>query len=455
MLVLLITAQWSCKRATKVNEKMPEKKISLVQVNPGHFHAALVQKTMYRNIDPLVHVYAPAGPDLDNYLAQIRSYNERTEDPTAWETKIYTGDDYLEKMLSEKAGNLMVTAGNNALKIETIHKAVAAGMNVLADKPMVISAEDFPVLLESFRLAADNGCLLYDIMTERFEITTILQRKLSMIPEVFGTLQEGSPDVPAITKQSVHHLFKYVSGNPIRRPQWYFDVARQGNGLADVGTHLVDLIQWECFPGQIIDYRSDIEVHSAHRWSTVLDKEQFRKVTGAANFPAFLDPYLRQGKLEYPCNGEVVYRIRGIWAKVSVAWKFQAPEGTGDTHHSMMQGSRCNLVIRQGREEGYRPELYVEAVADGDSLGAALDRAFDRDIAPEYPGVKVQPLEQGRWKVVIPDSLRVGHEAHFAQVMKHFLDYMQHGTMPEWEVPDMIAKYYTTTKAVELSVQDR
>ena len=73
--------------------------------------------------------------------------------------------------------------------------------------------------------------MLYDIMTERYEITTIIQRELSMIPEVFGALQKGTPEEPAITKESVHHYFKYVSGSPLIRPAWYYDVKQQGEGL--------------------------------------------------------------------------------------------------------------------------------------------------------------------------------------------------------------------------------
>jgi len=30
--------------------------------------------------------------------------------------------------------------------------------------------------------------------------------------------------------------------------------------LSDITTHLVGLVQWECFPGQILDYRSDIRL---------------------------------------------------------------------------------------------------------------------------------------------------------------------------------------------------
>ena len=48
----------------------------------------------------------------------------------------------------------------------------------------------------------------------------------------------------------------------------------------------------------------------------------------------------------------------------------------------------------------------------------------------------------------IPAKYRVGHEAHFGQVTEHFLDYLKEGKLPDWEVPNMLAKYYTTTSAL-------
>ena len=44
---------------------MPE--TSLVVVDPGHFHATLVQQQMYPELSPLVRVYAPPGRDLIDY----------------------------------------------------------------------------------------------------------------------------------------------------------------------------------------------------------------------------------------------------------------------------------------------------------------------------------------------------------------------------------------------------
>jgi len=253
----------------------------------------------------------------------------------------------------------MVTAGNNAKKTEYILKSIQAGINVLADKPMVIFPEEFPKLEQAFQLANDKGVLLYDIMTERYEITTILQRELSQMPEVFGSLEKGTEEEPAITKESVHHLFKYVSGKPLKRPAWFFDVKQQGKGIADVGTHLVDLIQWEAFP-EVILSKEDVEMVSAHNWDTELTPEMFKKVTGMDEFPAYLSEYMEGEVLKYPCNGEINYTLKGIHAKVSVAWNFEAPEGAGDTHYSIMRGTKCNIIIKQGEEEGYKPTLYIE-----------------------------------------------------------------------------------------------
>ena len=92
-------------------------------------------------------------------------------------------------------------------------------------------------------------------MTERFEVTTILQKLLSQNADLFGHLKPGSTEEPAVTKVSVHHFSKVVSGSPLVRPAWFFDVRQQGEGIVDVTTHLVDLIQWECFPEQILHHR--------------------------------------------------------------------------------------------------------------------------------------------------------------------------------------------------------
>ncbi|MDP4206090.1 MAG: putative oxidoreductase C-terminal domain-containing protein, partial [Bacteroidota bacterium] len=48
-----------------------------------------------------------------------------------------------------------------------------------------------------------------------------------------------------------------------------------------------------------------------------------------------------------------------------------------------------------------------------------------------------------------------GHEAHFAQVTEKFLGYLKDGKLPRWEVPNMIAKYYTTTSALKMALKSK
>ena len=59
--------------------------IGLIVADPGHFDAALVQREMYPNLSPKVHVYAPLGPDLIDYLTRISRFNTRPERPTRGE----------------------------------------------------------------------------------------------------------------------------------------------------------------------------------------------------------------------------------------------------------------------------------------------------------------------------------------------------------------------------------
>jgi hypothetical protein len=65
-----------------------------VIVEPGHFHAALIQAGMYAGGAPRVPVYAPLGPELLDYLNRIAQFNLRKEKPTRWKLDIQTGGIY-------------------------------------------------------------------------------------------------------------------------------------------------------------------------------------------------------------------------------------------------------------------------------------------------------------------------------------------------------------------------
>ncbi len=446
---MILAMTTSCKSSKKAGQTLP---VTLITLNPGHFHASLVQKVMYPTVDSNVYVYAPKGPEVEDYLNRVEAYNTRKDDPTHWREHVYLGPDYFEKMLDEKKGNVVVLAGNNRIKTDYIYHSIKNGLNVLADKPMVITPDKFSMLQESFDLASEHGILLYDIMTERFEITTILQKKLSMLPEIFGELINGTTEEPAITMESVHHFFKYVSGIPLVRPAWAFDVEQQGEGIVDVSTHLVDLAQWEAFPGVSLDYKKDVEMVSARHWTTAIASGEFKEVTGLAAYPSYLQKYVKNDTLMVYCNGAMDYRLKGKYIRISVEWRYKAPDGAGDTYFSVMRGTQADLIIRQGKEQNYIPEVYIETHStDPAAFERSLKKVVETDFASDYPGLKLKKIDERTWMINIPGKFRLGHEAHFGQVTRNYLEYLEKGDMPGWEVPDMITKYYITTEALKMA----
>jgi predicted dehydrogenase len=456
LLLLMFSALILASCGSGGSKKQPEKsettmenqyQVHLMTVDPGHFHAALVQKIMYDQVSPEVYVYAPEGPDYLQHLNRIKSFNERTANPTSWNEIVYTDTDFFEKMLEDKPGNVVVLSGNNKKKAEYITKSVNAGLNVFADKPMIISPEDFQGLEEAFKVAAEKKVLIYDIMTERYEVTTILQKLLSMKAEIFGKLTTGTQKEPAVSKVSVHNFLKVVAGAPNIRPAWFFDVEQQGEGIVDVTAHLVDLVQWECFPEQILN-PEDVNIVTAKRWPTVISKEEFKEVTRIENFPDFLQKDVKDGKLNVFANGEIVYQIKGTWAKVSVTWNYEAPAGGGDTHYSVMHGTICDLVIKQGADEKFLTTLYIENIK-GSTMNDFTVKLKEALGTLPYDSLIVEPVGKAALKINIPKKYRVSHEEHFGQVTAKFLEYLKEGKLPEWEVQGMITKYYTTTSALK------
>lgn len=456
LIPMLMVTSSSCSERTGPESGFTgaENEIRIMTLNPGHFHAALVQLNRIKQLDSAVYIFTPGGNDLNLHIQRIEGFNSRADNPTDWELEIYTGPDYLERMITERPGNVMVTAGNNRLKTDYILRSVDEGIHVLSDKPMAIDTEGWEKLRRAFQTAEDNGVLLYDIMTERYEVTSRIQRILAQNRELFGELETGSPEQPAIVKESVHHLFKTVAGSTLRRPPWYFDVNQQGEGIVDVTTHLVDLSLWGSFPDEAVFHEQDIDMLNARRWPTMLTRQEFERITGEPDFPGYLQGQLENGTLPYYCNGAIHYTIRGHHVHVSVQWDYEAPPGGNDSHFSLMRGSKTNLVIRQGAEQSYKSTLYVEPV-DGvllSEIETALANAVEA-LQAEFPGTTYTQSENG-WVLAIPDEFYLGHEAHFGKVAEAYFGYLVDGKLPGWEVPNMITKYYITTRARELALNE-
>src|ERR1700722_2475342 len=419
------------------------KRLKLIVFDPGHFHAALAQKEMYPNVAERVHVYAPVGPDLVDYLTRIARFNTRAETPTSWQLEGHAGADFLDRMARERPGDAAIFAGRNHEKIPAVRQAINAGLHVLADKPMIIRRADLPALADSLDAAQAKRLVVQDMMGGRQEITRSLTRRLHADPDVFGEQVAGSPAQPGVEMTSSHHLMKLVSGAPNPRPPWYFDIAQQGDALADIGTHLVDRVHGTLFPGKALDYRADIAIEAVRRWPTMMDLAQFRQVTGVMDWPDYLVDAVSGGTLAYQCNTHLDYRVRGIHVGLNMAWDWLEPAGGGDTHTETWRGTRARIELRHGPSENWRPQLYVVPLTD---IAVALERRITA-LAEIHPGLGLERRGVG-WRVVVPDALRIGHDAHFHELTKSFLARIERAApLAAEERTNLLGKYFVTTAA--------
>lgn len=417
---------------------------TIVVLNPGHFHAALTLRKRHPRLSDAVYVYADDGPEVESFLRIVRSFNERAEDPTRWKLFVYRGADYLERLRSEKRGDVVILAGRNNRRMEWIRQLHADGFLVLGDKPWVIAADQV-AMLEPTTAAPPFA---WDIMTERHEIANRLQHALTQQPEVFGQFRTDGGE-PAIEMKGVHHLHKLVNQRPLVRPQWYFDAAVQGEGITDVTTHLVDLSQWLIANGRRSEYERDVKLTSARQWPTVVPREWFERITGLADYSEALRGSVVDGALYSLCNAQLSYRLHGVPVSLESLWHLAIPEGGGDTHYAVVRGTRSNLTVEQGAGTGFRTELTVRPVEPDASYVAALGNAVAA-LQDRFPGIALEPAGPG-FRIAIPEALRTTHEEHFAKVLDQFIAYADTGHWPDNLATDLVTKYKLLAGAAELS----
>ena len=417
---------------------------TLIILNPGHFHAALTLRESHPLIDDDIHVFAEDGPDVDTFIRLVHSFNDRPVNPTHWTLYVYRGADYLEKLLARRPGRVVIIAGRNNEKMPLIHLLHAQGFCVLGDKPWLIESGQTGLLEE----VTASAPLATDIMTERHEIVNRLQKVFVRQPAIFGGFRlEGHR--PAIAIRSVHHLYKMVNGAPLRRPAWYFDPAFQGEGITDVTTHLVDLVQWMTGDGSPFDFERDVARLAAGQWPTAIPRAIFSRITGLEDFPPVLQDQVVDGVLQYLCNAALSYELRGIPVEIETLWDLEEAAGAGDLHHAVLRGSKADLITDQGAQTGFLTTLNVNPVEPGEAYAEALTSAVN-GMQEEFPGLGLEPEGEG-FRIMIPKALRTTHEQHFAAVLQSFLADLDQGASPENIGPDLNCKYTLLAQALALS----
>jgi len=420
-------------------EKMRETK-QMVVLDPAHFHAALLQKYEIPGVSDTVLVFASEGKGLQDYLAAVESFNSREDNPTHWVCKCYTETDWLEVFPKALPGDFVVLAGNNRNKTDYILKAIEKGYNVLSDKPMAIKSSDYEKLQEAYDKAKKKHLILYDLMTERYDLVFSIFSDLVADRELTGNETEEEIEI-----EDVHHFCKSVNGKTMQRPWWYYDIRCQGEGIADVSTHYIDLTWVQCFPNTPI-HVEDVKLDSAWHYPTVITPKQYRQSTGLKHFPKSLRVYVnKDGNLEVYCNGGMEYTTFGQRIKFEVRWDFQAEEGSGDTYRCSFPFETAVIKICQNEQTDWQRQIFI----DTDEEHA---RAAEAKLREKYDFVSFEAIGRESWMVSIPQEVLTSHEEHFNQVGRMFIS-MIDGTveMPEWERVNTLTKYYLTTEAVRLA----
>lgn len=88
--LIVASCSFSKKQANNSHDKNMNPNVKIVVLDPGHFHASLLQKNPLASVNDTIRVYAPEGAEVKQYLNDINSYNQRAENPTSWKEEIYT-----------------------------------------------------------------------------------------------------------------------------------------------------------------------------------------------------------------------------------------------------------------------------------------------------------------------------------------------------------------------------
>ena len=425
------------------NQTLQNDKAQLLVVDPQHFHASLVQKYAHPQIESVVHLFAENEQDAAGYAQSITQFNTRKESPSNWQIISYYGADFLQQAFVKQLGNLVILAGDNSKKVTYMKHAAEHAVDVFADKPLVIDKNGY---LELEKLLSQKVGLIYDIMTERYDAKNQLLKALILDQDFSGGFEENSL-APLITFSSTHHFIKEVSGKPLIRPALFFEVKKQGEGLVDVTTHYIDLVQWILSSEKVINIHKDLNFQHSERWKTRISNEQFTKATNLVEYPSQLLGAVKNDHLEIFSNGKIDYSFKNVPISIVVQWNVESKDGKGDKFHAQFLTNKVEFEI--GPDENGRSSIFLKSLFGEEDFEQRIKRALVR--TEKFSSVTIKKVGN-KYQLTIPSELYLNHEEHFAKVVDQFLIYRQQRKIPEWETSFLRAKYYLTTLALEKAV---
>ena len=135
--------------------------------------------------------------------------------------------------------------------------------------------------------------------------------------------------------------------------------------------------------------------------------------------------------------------------------ELRSPKGGGDTYSALIKGTKASVEIVQNKAENYIKQLYIEKykATNGKEFETAISNTVAQ-LQKTYPYVSSKRISSNKYQIVVPVESRKGHEDYFGYVAQKYFSFLVNRDMPEWEVLNMLAKYYITTTALEMAKKE-
>jgi predicted dehydrogenase len=193
---------------SKPTEK-PKHSIRFAVIGMDHAHIFSMTAAVKRGGGELVSMFATDPRQLENFRKQFG------------DVKLASGED---EILNDKSIQLILSASIPDLRAPLAVRAMKAGKDVLVDKPGITTLEQLAAVRKTVKETRRKFAVMY---SERLEVRAAVHAgdlvRQGAIGKVIQTINLGP-----------HRM------NIPSRPEWFFDKARYGGILTDIGSHQAD-----------------------------------------------------------------------------------------------------------------------------------------------------------------------------------------------------------------------
>jgi predicted dehydrogenase len=187
----------------------PKHSIRFAVIGMDHAHIFSMTAAVKRGGGELVSMFATDPKQLENFRNQFG------------DVKLASGED---EILNDKSIQLILSASIPDLRAPLAVRAMKAGKDVLVDKPGITTLEQLAAVRKTVKETKKRFAVMY---SERLEVRSAVHAgdlvKQGAIGKVIQTINLGP-----------HRM------NIPSRPEWFFDKARFGGILTDIGSHQAD-----------------------------------------------------------------------------------------------------------------------------------------------------------------------------------------------------------------------